>query len=59
MDKGLGAAEAAKKHVHTILHWPTAAVGYGACECGATMRVEMGKAIGQWHACKACSLETA
>lgn len=40
-------------HAHQILHWPIS-TGYGVCSCGATIRVECGKAVGDWHACQHC-----
>lgn len=41
-------------HQHAIEHPPQGLTGYGVCECGATIRVENGRTVGEWHACKLC-----
>jgi len=33
---------------------PLSGTGISVCECGATRRVEQGKAVEEWHACALC-----
>ena len=39
------------QHEHAISHMPTSGTGIAVCECGATMRVVMGKPTEPWHGC--------
>ena len=43
-------------HVHVVKHWPNTSGGdgYGVCECGATIQVSHGQAVGVWHECGLC-----
>lgn len=42
------------RHEHVVSHMPLTGTGVAVCECGATRRVEQGKAIEEWHACPLC-----
>lgn len=42
-------------HQHEVQHWPQNGNGWGVCECGATVKVENGKAWGSWHTCPTCT----
>lgn len=46
------ATEATK---HEIKHRPATGTGYGVCECGATIRMKNGAAVGTWHTCGLCT----
>lgn len=50
--------KASSPHVHTINVMPNCPTGYAVCECGATLRIENGWSVGDWHACALCSSET-
>lgn len=41
-------------HEHTVAHMPLTGTGIAVCECGATMRVVMGKPTEPWHCCPLC-----
>lgn len=41
-------------HEHAVSHMPLSGTGIAVCECGATRRVEQGKATEEWHACPLC-----
>lgn len=41
---------------HKPAHHPIAGTGYQVCKCGATRRVDNGKAEGGWHVCASCVL---
>lgn len=43
-------------HEHSIFHMPTSGNGIAVCECGATMRVVMGKPTEPWHWCSLCCI---
>lgn len=47
-------AAAIRATLHSVMHWPSSSVGWGVCACGATIRVERGAQIGNWHACAHC-----
>ena len=44
------------KHEHAVSHMPTSGTGIAVCECGATMRVVMGKPTEPWHGCPLCCI---
>lgn len=51
------ASPAPSTHLHAPAHLPPSGTGWAVCECGATLRVEQGKPVGDWHACPVCSHE--
>ena len=44
------------QHEHAISHMPTSGTGIAVCDCGATMRVVMGKPTEPWHGCPLCCI---
>lgn len=42
------------RHEHAVSHMPLTGTGIAVCECGATRRVEQGKAVEDWHSCPLC-----
>lgn len=45
-----------ERHDHAVSHMPTSGTGIAVCECGATMRVVMGKSTEPWHSCRLCCI---
>lgn len=43
-----------RQHAHAVQHWPLISAGWGVCTCGATIRVEGGRSVGEWHTCALC-----
>lgn len=42
-------------HVHAIRHMPSTGTGWATCDCGATIRIEVGRPVGSWHTCELCT----
>ena len=42
-------------HEHAVQHTPSCSKGTAVCECGATIRMEHGRTVGEWHTCLACT----
>lgn len=47
------------RHDHKVHYMPLTGTGIAVCECGATRRMEQGKATEEWHACALCVASSA